>query len=79
MSSVEFFPVLSSEFVLRKLERPYVYNISDDQLYELDDEALEFLKKCNGATPFSMLVQDAGKDSRESIEYMLNDGIIRRQ
>ncbi len=79
MSSVEFFPVLSPEFVLRKLEKPYVYNISDDQLYELDDEAFGFLKKCNGATPFSMLVQDAGEDSRESIEYMLNEGIIRRQ
>ncbi|VVB87464.1 Coenzyme PQQ synthesis protein E [uncultured archaeon] len=79
MSSAEFFPVLSPEFVLRKLEKPYVYNISDDQLYELDDEAFGFLKKCNGATPFSMLVQNAGEDSRESIEYMLNEGIIRRQ
>ncbi len=60
MSSVEFFPVLSPEFVLRKLEKPYVYNISDDQLYELDDEAFGFLKKCNGAIPFSSLVPDTG-------------------
>ncbi len=79
MSSVEFFPVLSPDFVLRKLEKPYVYNISDDQLYELDDEAFEFLKKCNGATPSSRLIPDAGEDSQESIEYMLNEGIIRRQ
>lgn len=79
MSSVEFYPVLSPEFVLRKLEKPYVYNISDDQLYELDDEAFGFLKKCNGATPFSRLIPDAGEDSRESIGYMLDEGIIRRQ
>ncbi len=79
MSLVDFFPVLSPDFVLRKLEKPYVYNISDDQLYELDDEAFEFLKKCNGATPSCSLVPDTGEDSRESIEYMLNEGIIRRQ
>lgn len=79
MSSVEFFPALSPDFVLRKLEKPYVYNISDDQLYELDDEAFEFLKKCNGTTPSSSLVPDTGEDSRESIEYMLDEGIIRRQ
>ena len=79
MSSVEFYPVLSPDFVLRKLEKPYVYNIPDDQLYELDDEAFGFLKKCNGATPFSSLTPDAGEDGRESIEYMLDEGIIRRQ
>lgn len=41
------FPVLAPGYVLRKLESPFVYNIPDDQLYELDEEAFEFLKKCN--------------------------------
>ncbi|MCX9012041.1 MAG: radical SAM protein [Candidatus Methanoperedens sp.] len=79
MPSVEFFPVLASGFVLRRLESPYVYNTAEDQLYELDEEAFSFLKRCNGIAPFSKLVLDAGEDSRESIEYMLNEGIIYLQ
>ncbi len=45
------YPVLATGYALRKLEKPFVYNIHDDQLYELDDEAFEFLKKCNGSNP----------------------------
>ncbi len=71
------FPVLAQGYVLRKLESPFVYNIPDDQLYELDEEAFEFLKKCNGKRPLSKLLPNAGKDSREFIGYMLNEGIIR--
>ncbi len=59
--------------VIRKLEAPYVYNISDDQLYELDEEAFEFLKRCNGRNP---LPQGGEK---EFLEYMLDEGIIRMQ
>lgn len=68
------FPVLSPGYVLRKLEQPYVYNIPGDQLYELDDEAFGFLKKCDGSKPLSKLLPKGGK---ESLEYMLNEGIIR--
>lgn len=76
MSSSEF-PVLAPGCVLRKLESPYVYNTVEDQLYELDGEAFEFLKKCNGNTPLPELLLSAGKDSGESFEYILNEGIIR--
>jgi len=75
MPSNEFYPVLALYHTLRNLETPFVYNIHDDQLYELDEEAFEFLKKCDGRTPFSM--SDAGDDSeKETIEYMLDEGII---
>ncbi|VVB93189.1 Coenzyme PQQ synthesis protein E [uncultured archaeon] len=67
-------PVLEAGYVLRKLENPFVYNIHDDLLYELDDEAFDFLKKCNGRNPVSKLLK-AG--TRESLEYMLSEGIIR--
>lgn len=73
------FPVLAQGYVLRKLEAPYVYNIPEDQLYELDDEAFGFLKKCNGKAPLSKLLENAGMDSREFLEYLLNEGIIRIQ
>ena len=76
MSSVEFFPVLAPDFVLRNLESPFAYNLADDQLYELDEEAFLFLKKCDGKTPFSKLVPGISENDRESVEYMLNEGLI---
>src|SRR5574340_1029682 len=78
MSSTELFPVLAPGFVLRRLETPFVYNIHDDQLYELDDEAFDFLKKCDGGTRFVDII-DTGEDSQETVEYMINEGIILMQ
>ena len=60
-------PVLAPGYVLRKLEAPFVYNIPDDQLYELDGEAFEFLKKCNGKRPLSKLLLKS-EDNKESLE-----------
>jgi len=37
---------LSRESVLKWLETPSIYNIRQDELYELDDESFEFLKLC---------------------------------
>lgn len=71
-------PVLAPGYVLRKLEAPFVYNIPDDQLYELDEEAFEFLKKCNGKRPLLKLLLKS-EDNNESLEYMLSEGIIRMQ
>jgi radical SAM protein with 4Fe4S-binding SPASM domain len=76
MPSVDFFPILAPEFVLRKLETYFVYNIRDDELYELDEEAFEFLRKCDGETPFSKLIIDLGEECQESIHYMNEEGII---
>jgi radical SAM protein with 4Fe4S-binding SPASM domain len=72
------FPVLAPGYVLRKLEAPYVYNIPGDQLYELDEEAFEFLKKCNGRRLLSKLLP-RGEDNQEFLEFMLDEGIIRMQ
>ncbi len=78
MPSNEFYPVLAPDHALRKLETPFVYNIQDDQLYGLDEEAFEFLKKCDGKTPFSISVPGENSD-KETIEYMLDEGIIIMQ
>lgn len=76
MSESEFYPSLEPGFVLRRLEVPFIYDIPGDELYELDDEAYEFIKKCDGKTPFSKNILEAGEDAQEVIEYMQNEGII---
>ena len=76
MSSVDLFPALAPDFVLRELEKPFVYSIPEDQLYELDEEAFEFLKRCNGKTLFPELILSICEEDRESVEFMLNEGII---
>ncbi|CAG0959229.1 Putative mycofactocin radical SAM maturase MftC [Methanosarcinales archaeon] len=78
MPSNDLYPVLAPGHTLRNLEAPFVYYIPDDQLYELDDEAFEFLKKCDGKTPFPMSFPDAGSD-KGAIEFMLDEGIILMQ
>lgn len=37
---------LSNNLALKWLEEKYLYDITKDELYELDDEAFEFLKRC---------------------------------
>jgi len=37
--------MLAQGHILRELEPPVVYNFIKDELYELDDEAFQFLKK----------------------------------
>jgi radical SAM protein with 4Fe4S-binding SPASM domain len=58
---------LSARCTLRRLESPCVYDIGNDELYELDDEAFEFLRKC--ASP-------EGCDERELTDYCLGEGIL---
>ena len=74
MRSDKLYPVLASGCVLRRLESPFAYRIHEDQLYELDEEAFEFLRKCDGMTPYSE--HDAGDEVQKTIEYMLDEGIL---
>ncbi len=68
------YPILAPGYVLRRLETPVVYDISGDELYELDEEAFIFLKECNGKNPASYLFDDG--DITEAIEFMLDEGIL---
>jgi len=62
---------LSDRFVLKWLESAALYDIKNDELYELDIEAFEFLLKC--ACP-------AGCDDSEAsnlfVKYCLSEGIL---
>jgi radical SAM protein with 4Fe4S-binding SPASM domain len=72
--TMDKFPILSPGYVLRKLESPVVYDISGDELYELDEEAFLFLKECTGGNPASNLFNNG--EMTEAIEFMLDEGIL---
>lgn len=60
---------LSKDVALKWLEIPSLYNIGKDELYELDDSAFEFLRRCAGRKGCSV-VHD------EFIDYCLEEGIL---
>ncbi len=62
---------LADGFVLKWLETPAVYDIRGDELYELDDEAFEFLREC--ASPEGGR-NGAGRE--EFLDYCLSGGIL---
>jgi hypothetical protein len=51
----EAYVSLGPKSVLRHLERPYLYDAKNDELYELDQEGFAFLRKCDGMHPLSEL------------------------
>jgi radical SAM protein with 4Fe4S-binding SPASM domain len=61
---------LSSEAILKWLETPCVYHIKNDELYELDMDSFEFLKKCS----------ESGCSSQDSnfIDFCLKEGILTK-
>jgi radical SAM protein with 4Fe4S-binding SPASM domain len=66
---------LSDRFVLKWLETPYVYDIKEDELYELDNEAFDFLKRC--AAPDGCSGEAASAyGGKEFIDYCLSEGIL---
>ncbi len=64
---------LSDGFVLKWLETLSVYDIRGDELYELDDDAFEFLKKCS-APEGCIDNADTG-----FIDYCLSEGILTKE
>jgi len=62
---------LSPSCSLRLLETPCVYNRDEDELYEIGDNALEFLAKCDG----TRMAGELGAEP-EFLSYCLNEGIL---
>lgn len=62
---------LANNFVLRRLETPAIYDVGEDELYELDETAFEFLKKCSAP-------EGCGGDEadEEFIGYCLSEKIL---
>jgi radical SAM protein with 4Fe4S-binding SPASM domain len=67
----EDYVALSPNGVLRHLERLYLYDIRNDELYEIDQTGFEFLKKCNGRQRLSKLTLD-----KDFLETCLRDGLL---
>jgi radical SAM protein with 4Fe4S-binding SPASM domain len=55
--------------VLKWLETPSVYQIRNDELYELDDEAFSYLRRCASDSGCSC-------ENREYVDYCLSEGIL---
>jgi radical SAM protein with 4Fe4S-binding SPASM domain len=62
---------LSEKFVLRWLEKPSLYGLGNDELYELDDCGFRFLQSCAETEGC-----DAAEADREFIDYCLSEGIL---
>ncbi len=71
MSSLNKFFVLSPHCVLKHLEEPCLYDIENDELYELSRDAFEFLIRCSlGKSP------PVKKEDEEFIQYCLSENLI---
>jgi radical SAM protein with 4Fe4S-binding SPASM domain len=66
------FVFLAPEVVLKRLEAPHVYHLTPDELYEVNDQALDFLRACDG----SRRLADLGPDP-EFLDFCLNEGLLR--
>jgi radical SAM protein with 4Fe4S-binding SPASM domain len=49
---------LSPDCIIRMLETPHIYHLEKDELYEIDQEAFEFLIRCDGSQQLKQLNPD---------------------
>jgi radical SAM protein with 4Fe4S-binding SPASM domain len=63
--------LLAPRATLVRIEEPSVYLIDRDELYELNDEALGFLGRCDGTSRGEELTDDA-----EFVSYCVDEGIL---
>src|SRR5271157_3957112 len=62
---------LANNFILKRLETPAIYDIKEDELYELDETGFEFLKRC------AVTDGSSGKaPAKEFIGYCLSERIL---
>ncbi len=63
---------LARRAVLKWLEIPSVYHMKKDDLYELDADSFEFLKKCSSGSGCS-------RPKDDFIDYCLHEGIVTKE
>lgn len=71
MSSPNKFFVIASHCSLKRLEEPCLYDIENDELYELSEEAYQFLLKCAQGERVRVREED-----KAFIEYCLEEKLI---
>jgi radical SAM protein with 4Fe4S-binding SPASM domain len=62
---------LSPRAALKNLERPYLYHVGRDELYELDDAGRDFLCRCDGTATGQELMPDSG-----FVKFCLEEGLL---
>ncbi|MGD2028399.1 MAG: radical SAM protein [Desulfobacterales bacterium] len=62
---------LHPKSALKNLERPFVYHMGRDELYEIDERAQDFLLRCNGRSLGKKLTTDD-----DFVEYCFEEGIL---
>ncbi|MGC8604568.1 MAG: hypothetical protein ACP5VS_12910, partial [Desulfomonilaceae bacterium] len=63
---------LTNNSCVKRLEENYIYHIARDELYEINQEALDFVTKCDGTTTISALDPD-----REFLEFCVSEDLIQ--
>jgi len=71
MSYENKFFAIASHCSLKRLEEPYLYDIENDELYELGEEAYQFLLKCSQGERVSVK-----KEDEEFIQYCLSENLV---
>jgi radical SAM protein with 4Fe4S-binding SPASM domain len=71
MSYENKFFAIAPHCSLKRLEKPYLYDIENDELYELGEEAYQFLLKCSQGERVSVK-----KEDEEFIEYCLSENLV---
>jgi radical SAM protein with 4Fe4S-binding SPASM domain len=67
----EFFLSLHPRVFLKRLEQPYLYHTERDELYEIDEQALLFLSRCDGSAKGGSFSADG-----EFISFCLEEGLL---
>ena len=71
LTSEQGYVALRDDCVLRLLESPFLYDITNDELYELDQQGFAFLKECNGSRQLAELPFD-----KDFLETCLKEGLL---
>ena len=69
--SNDSFLSLPSRVYLKRLEKPFVYHAGRDELYEVDEQAFQFLKHCDGTRRGRQPTSDGG-----FVSFCLEEGLL---
>lgn len=71
MSSKNGFLAIAPHCFLKRLEEPYLFDIENDELYELSEEAYQFLLRCSQGEWISIR-----KEEEDFIQYCLSENLL---
>lgn len=69
--SGRYYLALGEGFFLKSLEKPCVYDVGGDELYELSEPAMELLSRCDGTRTVEQLAPEP-----EFLSYCLDEGVV---